>query len=248
MARLNQIIAIEKGLKTKHRNGITEMYHTIQKPALLSGLTRTYSPKDEEGEKLPAESIKVQVSARNFLEQFAELTTELFDITATKEWANCLARSDVEVDGVVLAHDVPVTYLLFLEKTLEDMLTFVRKIPLLDPAQEWKFDKAVDCYVSAPVETTRSKKTPKNHIKAPATDKHPAQVEVYQVDEIVGYWKKIEFSGALPAAVANQILSRIEKLQRAVKFAREAANTAVVEEKKVAKELFDYILSPLNNS
>lgn len=247
MAKLNQIIAIEKGLKTKQTSGITNLYHKVQKTALLSGVTRSYRPKDDDGEQLPSESTKVQITSKNVLKEFADLTTELFDVTATKEFANCIAKSDVEVDGKVLLKDVPVTYLLFLEKNLENLMTFVKKIPLLDPSQEWKYDASADCYVSPAVETTRSKKVPKNHVKAPATDKFPAQVEMYHVDEIVGYWKKVEFSGALPASISNQLISRIEKLQRAVKFAREAANSVVAEEKHIGKTVFDYVLEPLNH-
>ena len=35
---------------------------------------------------------------------------------------------------------VPVTYLLFLDKKLVDMLTFVRKLPVLADEHEWEFD------------------------------------------------------------------------------------------------------------
>jgi hypothetical protein len=35
-------------------------------------------------------------------------------------------------------------------------------------------------------------------VKAEATEKHPAQVEVYHEDVVVGQWKTVKFSGALP--------------------------------------------------
>ena len=59
MAKLNQIIAIEKGVKSKSFQDLTEAHHAVQKPTLLSGISRVYQPKDEEGEQLPAESTKV---------------------------------------------------------------------------------------------------------------------------------------------------------------------------------------------
>lgn len=49
----------------------------------------------------------------------------LFDVTATKDWANCEARADVTVDGWVLVSAVPVSCLLFLEKRLTDIYAFV---------------------------------------------------------------------------------------------------------------------------
>lgn len=69
--------------------------------------------------------------------------------------------------------------------------------------------------------TVRTKKVPRNHVKAEATDKHPAQVDVYYEDVPVGYWTTVKFSGALPARRVNELLDRVEKLQQAVKFARE---------------------------
>ena len=88
MARLNQIIAIEKGVKTRAHQELTDTHHTLQKPALLAGISRTYRPKDEEGEQLPAESTKVQVKAEEILRKTADVLTELFDVTATKDYTN----------------------------------------------------------------------------------------------------------------------------------------------------------------
>ena len=47
--RQNQVIAIEKGAKTKAERALTDAHHKLQKADLLSGLTRTYTPKDAEG-------------------------------------------------------------------------------------------------------------------------------------------------------------------------------------------------------
>ena len=58
--KLNQVIAIEKGVKSRAISRIDELYKDIQKPALFDGLSRTYQPKDEAGEMLPSESKVVQ--------------------------------------------------------------------------------------------------------------------------------------------------------------------------------------------
>ena len=63
VAKLNQIIAIEKGTKSRTFQELTEAHQSLQKPALLSGISRTYRPKDEEGEQLPPESTRVQEKA-----------------------------------------------------------------------------------------------------------------------------------------------------------------------------------------
>ena len=243
MPKLNQIIAVEKGVKSRSFQELTEAHHVLQKPALLAGISRTYQPKDEEGEQLPPESTRVQVKAEEVIRDTAEILTRLFDVTATKEWANCVARADVVVDGKVLVKQVPVTYLLFLEKQLTDIHTFVKKLPTLDQAESWKRDEGADCWATEPVQTVRTKKVPRNHVKAEATEKHPAQVEVYHEDVQVGTWRTVRFSGALPARRVNELLARVEKLQEAVKFAREEANSAEVTEQKVGEALFGYLFA-----
>ena len=241
MAKLNQIIAVEKGIKSRSFQELTEAHHALQKTTLLAGISRTYRPKDEEGEQLPSESNRVQVRAEEIIRKTTEILSRLFDVTATKDWANCKAAADVVVDGKVLLTKVPASYLLFLEKQLVDIHTFVRKLPTLDPSEEWKFDPSADCWASDPNQTVKTKKVPRNHVKAAATDKHPAQVEVYYEDVIVGYWRTVKFSGSLPAQKVNELLAKVEKLQQAVKFAREEANNLEVEDQKVGEKFFNYI-------
>lgn len=239
--KLNQIIAVEKGVKSKSLQELTQAHHDVQKPALLAGISRTYQPKDEEGEQLPPESTRVQVKAEDVLHEVGDTLTRLFDVTATKDWANRTAAADVVVDGRVLLAQVPVPYLLFLEKQLTDLHTFVRKLPVLDASESWNPDPSTDCWKTDPVRTIRTKKVPRNHVKAEATEKHPAQVEVYYEDVPVGYWTTVKFSGALPARRVNELLARVEKLQQAVKFAREEANGADVTDQRVGEAVFGYL-------
>jgi hypothetical protein len=243
VAKLNQIIAVEKGVKAKAQQELTAAQHDLQKPALLSGISRTYQPKDEEGEQLPPESTRVQVQAEGALRATADALTRLFDVTATKDWANCEARADVTVEGRVVVAAVPVPYLLFLEKQLTDLHGFVRKLPVLDAAESWTLDPSTDAWKTEPVRTIRTRKVPRNHVKAEATENHPAQVEVYYEDVPVGYWTTVKFSGALPARRVNELLSRVEKLQQAVKFAREEANGAEVTDQRVGDAVLGYLFS-----
>src|SRR5215471_4784468 len=239
--KLNQIIAVEKGVKSRSYQDLTEAHHALQKQTLLAGIARTYRPRDEEGEQLPPESTKVQTKAQDIIRQTVEVLTKLFDVTATKDWANCKAKANVVVDGQTLLTDVPATYLLFLEKQLTDLHTFVKKLPVLDASESWTFDASADCWATEPVQTAKTKKIPRNHVKAEATDKHPAQVEVYHEDVVTGYWKTVKFSGALPQKRVNELLGRVERLQQAVKFAREEANNIEADEQKVGTQVFDYL-------
>lgn len=243
MAKLNQIIAVEKGVKSRSFSNLSDAHQLLQKPALLSGISRTYQPKDEEGEQFPPESTKVQVRVQDVIRDTADVLTKLFDVTATKDWANTEARADVVVDGRTIVADVPVTYLLFIEKQLVDLHTFVKKLPVLDSSDSWSYDASADCYATDPVQTTKTKKVPRNHVKAEATEKHPAQVEVYYEDVVVGHWRTVKFSGALPAQRVNQLLDRVEQLQKAVKFAREEANAVEVEDREMGRSILNFVFA-----
>jgi hypothetical protein len=91
------------------------------------------------------------------------------------------------------------------------------------------------------LQTLKTFKTPRNHVKAEATEHHPAQVEVYYEDVTIGYWRTVKFSGALPAQRVNELLARIDKLSQAVKFAREEANSTEVEEQRIGDRVFQYL-------
>lgn len=241
MTKLNQIIAVEKGVKSATTRELTAVYRTLGKPALLQGITRDYKPNNDEGERLPSERTKVQTTADKALDAAAETLTRLFDVTATKDFGNQGASADVVVDGNVLVANAPVPFLLFLEKQLTDLHTFVQGLPVLDPSESWVYDENSGSFRTEVSQTTRTKKIPRNHVKAEATDRHPAQVELYYEDVVVGLWSTVKFSGALPAVRVRDLVYRVEKLQEAVKFAREEANGTEIENKKVGETIFDYL-------
>lgn len=243
MPKLNQIIAVEKGVKNECNVQITAAYHEIQKSALFSGIARTYEPKDEEGERFPAEHQRVQSRSADLLAFTGNLMTKYWDITLTKDAANTVAKADVTVDGKVVLKDAPVTFLLFIEKQLGDLATMVRKLPVLDQGETWKHEAATNAYATDPSMSVKTKKIPRAFVKAPATVQHPAQVDTFTEDVVVGQWKTIKYSGAMPQSRAAEVLERIGKLQAAVKFAREEANTITVTDRHVGKDVFAYLLA-----
>lgn len=239
--KLNQIIAVTAGKKSQSQKALTEIHHQLQKANFLEGIARTYKSKDEEGERFPAEHKHVQLKVKDAVDKISEHLIELFDAVATQDWGNCIAKADVKVDSVVVVQQAPVTYLLFLEKQLVDIHTFIEKLPTLDPAETWKYNQDVDCYQSEAYETVKTKKVLKNHVKYEATKEHPAQVETYSEDIIVGFWTTLKFNGSLPAKEKNMLLDRVRKLQEAVKCAREEANSVEIQVKKIGADVFTYI-------
>ena len=241
MAKLNQIIAVLNGKKTRSQKQLTEIYKKLQKPTLFEGISRTYQPVDEDGETQPPEKKNVQYKTREAVAEARAALLELFDVPATQDWANCEAKANVDVDDQTVLADVPVTHLLFLEKQLTDLHTFVSQLPILDPAETWHWDENADCYAAETTFSNRTKKTPRSHVLVEATEHHPAQAEMYHEDVKIGEWRTVKFSSALPAQEKNETLGRIRRLQEAVKFARERANSRDVEEVTIGNKVFDFV-------
>ena len=117
MAKLNQIIAIEKGIKSSAYGALTELNKAAQKPDLFNGFSKTYRKKDEDGEELPPEGKRVQYTSGEVLRAAERALTDLVDVTARKDWTNCVAKADVVVDGKTLIASAPVSFLLFMESS-----------------------------------------------------------------------------------------------------------------------------------
>lgn len=242
MTKLNQIIAIERGLKNQTTKVETNLYHSLEKKALFAGLSRVYTPKNEEdGDQLPPESVSVQIKSTKIVADLTASLTRLIDVRATMDAANTNARADVTIDGQVIAASVPVTTLMFLEKEVEKLAAFIGRLPVLDPATTWTYDRARGVQVAPAVQTVRTKKIPRNHVLAAATPEHPAQVQMYNEDVLVGTWEKVEFSGAMPADDVSAIQARLEQLRTAVKFAREEANTIDVVDVHYGADILAYL-------
>lgn len=243
MPKLCQILAIEKQTKSNSNDQLTQIYQAIQKEQLLSGISRTYKPLTEEGERFPPEKQEVQLRVVRALEAACSVQVALFDITATKDAANRSAKGDVEIDGKVILKDIPAVTLLFLEKQLQDFHTVICKLPELPQTETWTHDKNADCYVTEAVETSKSKKITKPLVAYPATEQHPAQVQLVTEDIVQGNWTTIKFSGAIPRDVKRRLRDNTEKLMAAVKFAREAANQVEAPKVSIAREIFEYLLA-----
>lgn len=241
--KLHQIIAVEKGTKSRVYAYLSEVYKAFQKPALFNGHARTYTRKNEDGEDFPPENVRVQMVASVILKEIAKQMAEYLDLVAAKDWANCTAKADVVVAGRVLVKDAPASYLLFLEKQLSDLKDELSKIPELDPSQEWAKDPNSDLFKADPKQTTKTAKEPKVITKAEATKEHPAQTELIYLDRAVGTWTHVAHSGALPTPRKRELQERLTKLIKAVKYARQQANEQEAPEKKVGDTIFDYLFA-----
>jgi hypothetical protein len=107
---------------------------------------------------------------------------------------------------------------------LQDIHTFVSKLPLLDDAENWEHDDKAGFFRSKPSQSNKTKKVTKAVVLYPHSEHHPAQVQAVTEDVSVGTWTTTKFSGSIPRRTQREMLGRTEVLLDAVKKAREKAN------------------------
>lgn len=241
MTKLNQIIALEKGIKASSERVVTDVYHLFQRVDAFSGLVRTYEPLEEDGVQLPPESKKVVAKVPDLVTQLQTAWERLFDLTATKDTTNQTAKADIVVGDTVLATDVPVSTLIWLEKRLTELKAIVTKMPVTDIADDWAWDSDNQVWRSDTVKTLRQRKATEYVTVAPATDKHPAQVRDVTKDVPEGYWSTTKLSGAISPFQRQRFLYRVATLTEAVKKARETANMTEVTDVRIGNSLLNFV-------
>lgn len=247
MAKLHQILAIETGIRTQAEKDKTAAHHGLKKEGMLAGIFREYQPLREDGLKLPPERTALQVRVPDVIRSTVDILNKAFDITAVRDFANMNARADVVTeDGKTLLKDAPATYLLWLEKQLTDIHTFVCGLPTLPADTEWDWDANQKCFRNKhDITTARTEKVEESLVLLAPTKEHPGQATKIVKDVISGYWKTTKYSGALPVPKVGVLKERVESLLRSVKLAREKANQVEVEDKKVGPPILQYIFGDM---
>ena len=238
-----QLLKVVAQRKVRVKEAMTNEYRKVQHEPLFQGIERSYQPIDDEGERLPSESKRVQATVYDSVEATKAFLASLWDSVITLDNSNGMASADIVVGGVTVAAEVPAVSLIYLEKQLVDLRTYVAAMPILDQNHDWVASTVAGQYRTEAIETTRTKKVPRNHVLAEATEHHPAQVSIINEDLVVGYWKTIITSGAIPEVNRRLYLDRIDDLLEAVKSAREKANQAMTSSLSVGADILHHIFN-----
>ena len=245
MSKLHQLLAVEGDLAGVYDKIMEETKVNFTKhPERYFGFHERTELFDE---KAPAESDvhkEMDDTIPSKLKYTEGPIVRYLDAVLQKERTNQEAKADLVIDGIVIAKDVPATFLLGLETKLKEIRQIYQAIPTLQPGIKWEEDKSQgeDVYRKAyPEEKFRTKKVMKNHVIAEATKEHPAQVQVDNEDEKVARIVKDLWCGMISPAQKSVKLGRVDKLIRGVKRARQKANTVDVVKVTIGVELFNYI-------
>lgn len=249
--KLHELLAVESSVKGQAQKVRGELSATFEKKRhLFEGVKKTFTPLSESA-GLPAveEDRPIQSTVVKELRWISEFLAKSIDSGYRINEANTLARADVVLeDGTTFLTQLPATALLELEKRLAEVQEFIMTIPTLDPAKGFILDGEAssdgDVFRAREVTKTRTKKIKQVLTLAPATDKHPAQVQLVDADEPVGTIREQEWSGMLTPARKADMIARCESLARSVKKARSRANEAEVSKANgIGEKILNYVFA-----
>ena len=240
--QLHQLLTLVTGIKNRNYKEVTDISKLFQKPDLFSGHSRVYTPKNTGDETYPDDSKNPQCNVKDLLNRIVKLEADIWDSRAARDFTNMGAKADVVVNDIILVKDAPVTWLLDMEKQMNDLRKIVELIPILDNAQVWTEDTNSGIYRSGITKTHKTKKVEKVVVLLEQTQYQQGKAEIRPEDITVGYWDQTNFSGAMPATTKKKILERINVLADAFKMARGQANKVEVQLQDVGRSIFDYIL------
>lgn len=247
MHELLSVYDDQKGQATKTR---TELAATFtNKPHLFRKKVQTFRPLAENAKDVVEIQADIQSSLSTEITWVGEFLARAMDSGYQIDLGNTHAKADLIVDGVALATNIPATFLLQLEKHLVNVRDLAITMPTLDPAQGFTLDSSAGkgIWKAREVIKNRTQKQKKVLQLSPSTDKHPAQVQAYEEDVVIGNILEQEWSALTTPAIKSQVIANCDKLIQATKQARSRANSVelTVEKQNIGKSLLDFIFKPL---
>ena len=248
MSKLHQVLAVEKDVQAQTAVIIKETMKVLESHHLFNGAKKTLHMFDsarqqEEAGQAQEMAITTDVPAR-LNHMFPFLTNHLNCVFA-KEATNAIAKADVTVDGEVLLKDVPATMLLALEREFVKYRDVLKKIPTLQSGIDYTLDPNMPGNVyktNTPVKTQKLEKTIVDKVVVKADEHHPAQVKERAINEQVGEYTEIRWSGCITSRYKADILTKLESFIQAVKKARSKANDATVVKTDSVQAVFDWLM------
>jgi hypothetical protein len=248
--KLHELLAVEGSIRGQSQKVRSDLASTFEKKRhLFEGLKKTFFPSDEAAASVVEDERTIQSTVPKELKWISGFLAKSIDSGYAINVANTQAQADVFIgdngDGAFL-FNVPATALLELEKRLAEVQEFLLTIPTLDPAKGFETSREAssegDIYKAREVRKTRTKKIQKPLVLAPATEQHPAQVQLVSEDVPTGTILEQEWSGLITPAAKADMIARCEELSRAVKKARSRANDQEFDRPApIGKKILDYV-------
>ena len=245
--KLHELLAVEPDLEGAYQKIIKETIQTFTKRTdHFNGFTRVLEIYDRpEGDPdPPVERKAMDTTVHDKLMYQKDHIIRYMDAVLQKEATNQTAKADLQIDGLMIAKDVPVTFLLALERFVGRIRETYSTIPTLPPGIDYDPapDEGPNVYKRRhPKKEYKTEKRIVPQILYKATKEHPAQIDKISETFNVGLYTRQETCSMLTPAEKSVLLGRIDKALRAIKIARQKANRAEVINRQMGSIIFDYI-------
>jgi hypothetical protein len=248
MGKLHEILAVEAALEGTYKIVLDETRKTFGKNhQLFDGALKTLTMFSEDDAISNGETGRLnrETTVAEKLDYTQEAVVRYYDAIYQKDLANRLAKSDIIIDGVTIAVDVPATFLLAMEKRLKGLRAVLADMPTLAVGVEWVAapEEGENVWkVAHPKESFKTAKTKKFMEVAKATKEHKAQIDKWDDVKNVGKYTEEFTSGKVTSGRKSKYLAKIDKMINAVRVARTKANDVTVPNEQIGQKLVDYIL------
>lgn len=253
MPKLHEVLAVEKTLVGSWNKLYEETMSKLGSPSdYFVGHSKSLSmiddtPANKALERQAEEHKQVTTTVPDTIEYALDLFARAEDLQYAKNATNRRAGADVMWKGQVLLKDMPVDQLLGLEARLAKLRAMYEKMPTLAGSKQWDLVPSMGAHVwqgKHPDVNTKTDKVMVPVTLAPATDKHPAQVEKVMKDLVVGTSTTIHRSGCATTNQKAAALKMIDELITEVKQARMRANQTEAVTDKIGAALVAVLMSP----
>lgn len=231
MGKLHELLAVEDTVVAASEKLIAETNDKFNKHSeFFTGAVRILrrlkdSPEDKAIEQAQRRVKELPTDVPDTLQYIFPYLEKALDLKLSKHLTNQKAVADIELDGTVVAANVPVDFLLDLEKAIPKWRAMYATMPTLDPSRAWVPERKGVWKSKEPQTASQTEKIMYPVVMAEATDRHPAQIKEATKDIVVGTFEQTDFSGAATTQQKADVLALCDRLLTAVKQARMRANT-----------------------
>jgi hypothetical protein len=242
MGKLHELLAVEETVVAAAEKLIAETNEKFNKHTeFFTGGIRTLSrlkdsPEDRAIEVAQRRVKELPTDVPSTLQYIFPYIEKALDLKLSKHLTNQKAVGNIELEGNVVAADVPVDFLLDLEKAIPRWRKMYEAMPTLDPSRKWETERAGVWKSEAP-KTAQTEKIMYPVELSPATIQHPAQVKEATKDIVVGTFNQTDISGAATTQQKADVLALCDRLLVAVKQARMRANATEQVQGSAAKQI-----------
>lgn len=247
MSKLHELLAVESDLENIYKTMLTETQNAFsKKPHLFFGYEKHLENFNEDQIETPREYQEITTTVNDKLDYTNKHIIKYFDAVLQKELTNQQAFADIIIDGIVIATNMPTTFLLGLESKLKNVRNLYDAIPTLPPGIAWENDnmKGENIFkMTHPEKKYKTAKTFRHKILYEATEHHPAQIEKWEENENIGMYITDKWCGFITPLEKSLLLKRLDKLIRAIKQARQRGNNKEVVKNNIGEIFFNYVMN-----